>query len=151
GSSRMSAGTLLSPGLLHAVGVFLVGLGVLLVAAHASILALAGRRTSLTPSTGLVPPLLAAAVLGTWLAWAVLAVRDPVVVPEPAPVGLRTPQQPVLLFEMAGLFIVGIAALFTKTMRTLNAATPPEWLIGVQTYRVGGLIFLWPFLAAGAL
>src|SRR5262249_3487972 len=93
----------------------------------------------------------AAAFLGTWLAWAVLAVRDPVVVPEPAPVGLRTPQQPVLLLEMAGLFIVGIAALFTRTMRTLNAATPPGWLIGVPTYPVGGLFFLWRLLAAGAL
>jgi hypothetical protein len=47
---------------------------------------------------------------------------------------------------------VGLVAIFgSKTLRTLNAATPPAWLIGVQTYRVAGVMFLWPFLAAGAL
>jgi hypothetical protein len=28
---------------------------------------------------------------------------------------------------------------------------PPEWLIGVQTYRVAGVMFLWPYLTSGAL
>ncbi len=31
-------------------------------------------------------------------------------------------------------------------MGALNEAMPPSWLIGVQTYRVAGLLFLYPFL-----
>jgi len=36
-------------------------------------------------------------------------------------------------------------------MRTLNAAMPPWWLIAVQTYRVAGAMFIWPFMTAGEL
>jgi hypothetical protein len=57
-----------------------------------------------------------------------------------------------LLIEMAFLVAAGVAVLFSsKTLRALNAAMPPEWLIGVQTYRVEGAMFLWPYLAFGAL
>jgi len=147
----MTDSNLLSPDLLHGIGVFLVALGVLMVAAHTSILALAAVRTNLAASTRLFAPLLVAALLGTWLAWAVLAVREPVVVPAPTPAGLRAFQRPVLLLKMVAIFAACIVTLYaSKTMRALNAATPPEWLIAVQTYRVGGAIFL-PFLAAGAL
>src|SRR5258708_24685599 len=53
---------------------------------------------------------------------------------------------------MAVFVAAGIAMLFgSKTMRTLNTAMPPAWLIGVQTYRVAGAMFLWPFLAADAV
>jgi hypothetical protein len=130
----------------------MVGLSVLMVAAHTSILALSARRTSLAPSAQLFAPLAVAALLGAWLAWAVLAVSKTVVAPEPPPSLQRGVQDPVLLLEMAAMLAAGIAALFiSKTMRALNAATPPEWLIAIQTYRVAGAMFLWPFLAAGAL
>src|SRR5258708_121525 len=53
---------------------------------------------------------------------------------------------------MAVFVAAGIAMLFgSKTMRTLNTAMPPAWLIGVQTYRVAGALVLWPFLAADAV
>ena len=126
----MTDSNLLSPDLLHGIGVFLVALGVLMVAAHTSILALAAVRTNLAASTRLFAPLLAAALLGAWLAWAVLAVREPVVVPAPTPAGLRAFQRPVLLLNMVAIFAACIVTLYaSKTMRALNAATPPEWLI----------------------
>jgi len=148
----MSPNQILTPGLLHAVSVFIVALSALMIAAHTGILALAARRTTLPALTQLFAPVLVAALLAGWLGWAVLAVRAPVVAPEPPPLAQRVAQNPALLLEMAAMVVAGIVALYaSKTMRTLNAATPPAWLIGVQLYRVAGAMFLWPFLADGAL
>ena len=148
----MNNSNLLSPALLHAMAVFTVATGVLMVAAHSGMLALAAGRTALSPKKKFGVPLLAAALLAAWLAWAVLAVGDRVVAPEPAALTGQLVQQPALLLEMAVFVALGAAVLFaSKTVRELNAAMSPAWLIGVQTYRVAGVIFLWPFLAAGAL
>jgi len=134
------------------MAVFTVATGVLMVAAHSGMLALAAGRTALSPKKKFGVPLLAAALLAAWLAWAVLAVGDRVVAPEPAALTGQLVQQPALLLEMAVFVALGAAVLFaSKTVRELNAAMSPAWLIGVQTYRVAGVIFLWPFLAAGAL
>lgn len=147
----MTGSNLLSPQLLHAVGIFVVALGVLMVAAHISILALAARRTSLAASTQLLVPLVAAALLSAWVAWAALAVNELVVAPEPA-FGSGVLRQPALLLVMLAMVALCLTALFgSKSMRAINAATPAAWLIGVQSYRVAGGMFLWPFLAAGAL
>jgi hypothetical protein len=143
----MTTTELLSPALLHAVAVFIVALSALMIAAHTGILALAAQRSSLAPRAQLMAPLIAAALLAGWLGWAVLAVSDPVTVPPP-PEG----RQPILVLKMAVLLVAGVAVLYaSKTMRTLNAATPPEWLIGVQVYRTAGAMFLWPFLTSGSL
>jgi hypothetical protein len=49
-----------------------------------------------------------------------------------------------------GPMFLGIAVLFaSKTMRHLNAAMPAHWLIWAQTYRMAGLMFLFPFLYYG--
>src|SRR5579885_2899182 len=137
-----TANNLLSPALLHAAAVFIVALTVLQVAAYAGIVALAARHTALTPRARLVGPLMVAASLAAWLGWAVLAVREPVVLPEPLSTGVQNPE---LLLKM-GIFVsLGIVALFSsKSLRGLYASTPPAWLIGLQTYRVAGVIFLWP-------
>ncbi len=141
-----------SPALLEATALFTVALSVLMVAVHTHLLALAARRTTLAPVVQFRVPLLAAALLAAWLGWAVLAVKDRVVIPELPPVAGQLVQQPALLIWMALFVAAGIAVLFgSKIMRTLNAAMPPAWLIGVQTYRVAGAMFLWPFLAADAL
>ncbi len=142
--------TFLSPNLLRVFGAILVTLAVLVIAAHTGILAQAARRVG---RARLSAPLLTATFLGAWLAWAAFAVRQPVVVPPPAPIGGAVFQtRPTLLLEMALLVAAGIVILFaSKTMRALNAASRPEWLIAVQSYRVGGIMFLWPFMAAGAL
>jgi hypothetical protein len=53
---------------------------------------------------------------------------------------------------MAVFIVLGITALLaSKRVRALNAAMPSEWLIGIQAYRVLGEMFLWPYLASGAL
>jgi hypothetical protein len=123
-----------------------------MIAVHTSFLALAARRTTLAPRTQFLAPLLAGALLAGWLGWAVLAVPARVVTPEPLSLPGQVVQNPGLLIEMAAFTALGIGVIFgSKTMRTLNAATPPAWLIGVQVYRVAGVMFLWPFLAKGAL
>lgn len=152
----MNSSSVLSPSLLHVMSVLIVATGALMIAAHTSLFALAARRTALTPFKQIAVPLVVAAVLAAWFGWAVLAVHEPVLVPEPPPtaqgVAQRVVQRPELLLEMAAMVSVGVIAIFgSKTLRTLNAATPSAWLIGVQTYRVLGIIFLWPYLAAGAL
>jgi hypothetical protein len=142
----------LSPNLLHGIGIVIVSLGALMVAVLTSILALAARRTGMAASAQFVAPLIAAALLGTWFGWAVLAVQEPVIVPEPTPSVKLAVQQPALLLAMTAMLLAGIMLLFaSKTMRAVNAATPPEWPIAAETYRVAGVMFLWPFLAAGAL
>lgn len=148
----MTNDTLLSPSLLDAVAIFLVAVSVLMVAAHTGFLALAARRTTLAARTQFIAPLFAAVLLSAWLGWAVLAVRERVVTPEPLALPGQVLQNPALLIEMAAFVTLGVGVLFaSKTMRVLNAAMPPAWLIGVQVYRVAGVMFLWPFLAGGAL
>jgi hypothetical protein len=148
----MTNETVLSPSLLNAVAIFIVASGVLMVAAHTSLLTLAARRTRLTPRAQFIAPLLTAILLAGWLGWAVLAVPERVIAPEPLSLRGQVLQHPGLLIEMSVFVALGIVLIFaSKTMRALNAATPPAWLIGVQVYRVAGVMFLWPFLAGGAL
>ena len=148
----MTNDTLLTPSLLNAVAISIVATSVLLVAAHTSFLALAARRTTLAPRTQFIAPLLAAVLLAGWLAWAVLAVPERMITPEPLALPGQVLKNPGLLIEMNVFVLLGIVVIFgSKTMRTLNAATPPAWLIATQVYRVEGAMFLWPFLAGGAL
>lgn len=145
----MNAPELLSPALLHATAVCILALTVLQVAAYTGLIALVARRTALSPRAQILVPLLTGALFAAWLGWAVLAVREPVVAPEPPSTGGPNIE---LLLKMGIFFSLGVVALFSsRTLRTLYAATPPAWLIGVQIYRVAGVMFLWPFLASGAL
>jgi hypothetical protein len=148
----MNASTLLSPGLLEAVSVFVAGLTILMVAVQSGIFAFAARRAEISPLARVLAPFLTAALLAAWAGWAIVVVKNPVVVPAPPPVGGQAVQAPGLLSTIAAMVALGISVLFTsKTVRAINAATPPAWLIGVQLYRVAGAMFLWPFLAAGAV
>ena len=54
---------------------------------------------------------------------------------------------------VAGLpFVFAVTVLFTsKSWIAFNRAIRPEWLIGVQLYRVAGGLFLFPFLAYGVV
>lgn len=145
----MITNDLLSPALLHAMAVFIVALTVLQIAAFTGVIALAARRAALTQRAQFAVPLLIAASLAVWLGWAVLAVREPVVTPEPPSTGVQNVE---VLLKMGAFVFLGIVALFSsKSLRALFAATPPAWMIGVQIYRMAGVMFLWPFLAAGAL
>jgi hypothetical protein len=46
---------------------------------------------------------------------------------------------------------LGLALSFTPAVRALVAEVPTHWLVAVQTYRVAGGLFIYPYLAAGAL
>ena len=152
GSTTMISFDLLSPALLHATAVLVVTSSVLMIAVHTAILTFAARRTSLSPAAQIAVPLLTATALAGWFAWAALAVGDRVTAPEPSPIPGRLVQQPPLLLGMAAAVALGIAVIFTsRRAREINAAIPPAWLIGVQFYRTAGVMFLWPFLAGGAL
>lgn len=145
----MMPNDLFPPTLFHAVSIFIVALTALQIAAYTGVIALAARQTTLSRRAQFTVPLIAGALLAAWFAWAVLAVREPVVAPEPPPTGVENYS---LLMEMGGFFSLGVVALvFSKSLRAISAATPPAWLIGVQIYRVAGVMFLWPFLAFGAL
>jgi hypothetical protein len=142
----------LSPFLLNAMAILIVAMGVLMVATHTSLLALAARRTTLAPRAQFAVPLFAAALLAGWLGWAVLAVPARVITPEPLALPGQVVQNPGLLIEMTVFVVLGLVVIVSsKTMRALAAATPAAWPIAVQVYRVLGVIFLWPFLAGGAL
>jgi hypothetical protein len=146
----MNTTNLLSPAVLKALAFIIVSSSALMVAVQTSLLALAVRRAPTHSARNFVVPILAGILLAAWFGWAILAVNEKIVAPEPPPHGIV--QNPALLIEMGVFVIAGIAVLFTsKTMRALNAAMPPAWLIAVQTYRVEGVIFLWLYFASGAL
>lgn len=136
----------------HGTAFLVVATGMAMIAGHSLLLAYAGRRTTLAPVRQVFVPVTVAIALSAWLAWAILAVPDWVQVPEPAPAPGGAIQNPRLLLEMAALVAAGIAALFaSRSLRELNAAMPPAWLIAIQFYRVLGLIFLWPMWSSGVL
>ena len=148
----MHSDLLSSPAALHAVAVFVVASSVLMIAAHTAFVSSAVRRTSLSPRAQIVVPLLVAAVLAGWFAWAALAVGDWMIVPEPVPLPGQVVQQPPLLLGMAAAVTLGLVVMFiSRRAQEINAATPPSWLIGAQFYRIAGVMFLWPFLAGGFL
>jgi hypothetical protein len=117
---------------------------VFMIAAHSAIAAMAAQRTSSKTSTAV--PFVIAGFLAAWLAIAV-------VVGDGAnfPISLES-RRP--LSGLVGLipFVIAVIALFTsRTMRAINAATPSAWLIGIQTYRVAGIMFIFPFLTYGII
>jgi hypothetical protein len=122
-------------------------LGLYLVVAHTVLMALAAQRASLQPRARSLAPWLAGGYLAIWLA-AALVTGDgsnfPLARPE-----LRRPLSLVVGF---GPMLLAVALLgASKTLRELNASMRSEWLIWVQTYRVAGLMFLFPLLYFGLL
>jgi hypothetical protein len=119
--------------------------GLYLVVAHTVLMALAAQRSSLPPRARSLAPWLVGGYLAIWLAAALVAgdgSNFPLARPE-----LRRPVSLVVGF---GPMLLAVALLgASKTLRELNASMRPEWLIWVQTYRMAGLMFLFPFLYFG--
>ena len=119
---------------------------IFIVAAHSAIAAMALPRTSLSPRTKSTIPFMIAAFLGSWLALAII-VGDGANFPIPlesrrSASGLAAPIP----------FLIAVMALFvSKSIRAINAAMPNAWLIAIQTYRVAGIMFVFPFLTYGIL
>lgn len=118
-----------------------------LVAAHAVLAGLAGQRSALRPRARALAPWLVGGALAVWLAMALVTADGasfPLARPE-----LR---RPLSLLVGFGPVLLAAALLFgSRSVRELNASMRPEWLVRVQSYRMGGLVFLYPFLAFGLL
>jgi hypothetical protein len=115
-----------------------------MIAAHSAVAAMAVQRTSSKTRTAV--PFVVAGFFAAWLAIA-LVIGD--AANFPISVQLRRP-----LSSLVALipFIIAVIALFaSKTMRVLNAATPSARLIRIQTYRVAGIMFIFPFLTYGII
>ena len=138
--------TVLLPAIFQRSSAFVIfAFGLYLVVAHTVLMALAAQRGSLQPRARSLAPWLVGGYLAIWLA-AALVTGDgsnfPLARPE-----LRRPLSLVVGF---GPMLLAVALLgASKTLRELNASMRPEWLIWVQTYRMAGLMFLFPFLYFG--
>jgi hypothetical protein len=126
------------------VGLLTFAIAIGLVAAHAAMAAMAARRSR----SGRLQP---AAFIGAYLTvWLALGITVGSHMTSPATPGLAIPWP--LLIAGLGPALAGIAILFaSRTVRELNDATPPHWLVWAQTYRVAGLMFLFPYLYYGVI
>ncbi len=136
----------LLPPAIHRAAAFLTfASGVYLVMAHTALAVLAAQRSSLGPRARSRVPWLVGGYLALWLA-AALVTAD----------GANFPFGHLALQRLAGLvvgfgpMVLAAVLLFRSgTLRELNASMRPEWLVRVQAYRMGGLMFLFPFLYFG--
>src|SRR5262245_11115601 len=121
-------------------------LGILMVAAHTGIAAIVGQRTSLSPKTKTIVPFIVGAFLASWFAVAIL-VGDGA----NFPISVESRRAVSGLVALIPFGIAVIALFASKNLRAINTATPSAWLIGIQTYRVAGIMFVYPFLTYGIL
>ena len=135
------------PSCLHRSTAFVIfALAIFMVAAHITISAIVAQRTSLSPKTKTIVPFVIAAFFASWLGIAIL-VGD----------GINFPIRLESRRAVSGLvalipFVIAVIALYaSKTLRTINTATPSAWLIAIQTYRMAGIMFVFPFLTYGIL
>jgi hypothetical protein len=125
-------------------GFVIVALAVFVVAAHTGIAAVAAQRTSLSPKGKVAIPFVIAAFLASWFAIATVAGDG-----SNFSIAAES-RRPVSGLVALGPFVIAVVALFAfKSIRAINAATPSSWLIAVQTYRVAGIMFVFPFLTYG--
>jgi hypothetical protein len=128
-------------GIERAVGVLIFTIGISLVALHTLLLALSAARSPLQRRTQIAAPLLAGVYLSAWLGLSLVA--GDVSNFHFASLDRRL----VVLVVGMGPMIAAVALLYrSRTMHAIHAAMPPEWLIWAQTYRVAGVMFLFPFL-----
>ena len=135
------------PFCLHRGTAFVIfALAIFVIAAHAAIVAIAAQRSSLSPKTKTAVPFVIAAFLASWFAIAII-VGDG----SNFPIALESRRTISGLVALIPFIIAVIALFASKTMRTINAATPKAWLIAIQTYRVAGIMFIFPFLTYGIM
>lgn len=147
----MHASSSLSPAALDALAVFLVGQGAFLAALLFGMWVFAAERAALTRPARRLLPLGGAFLLTAWLGWAVFAAQREAATAVPASSTFSPRAALGALMAMAVPIAVGASLLRWRAVRALNAAIPSAWLIAMQTYRVGGVMFLWPFMSHGIL
>jgi hypothetical protein len=135
------------PTCLHRSTAFVIlALAIFMVAAHTGIAAIVAQRTALSPKGKTIVPFVVAGFLSSWLAIAIL-VGDGANFPTP----VESRQGISGLVAMIPLVIAVIALFASKNLRAINTATPSAWLIAIQTYRVAGIMFIYPFVTYGIL
>jgi len=135
------------PACLHRSTAFVIlALAIFMVAAHTGIAALVAQRTSLSAKAKTIVPFIVAGFLASWLGIAIL-VGDGANFPIPpdARQGISG------LVAMIPLAIAVIVLFASRNLRAINTATPSPWLIALQTYRVAGIMFIYPFVMYGIL
>lgn len=137
---------LLPDPLYRATATLVFALGIGMVALLAALAALAARRTAPgTRPVGLWLPASVGAYLTVWLALAItLADRS----------HFPLEREPLRLWlnaaAGAGPLLLATVLLFaSESLRRLNAAMPGPWLIRAQTYRIVGMMFVYPYLYYG--
>lgn len=139
--------TTLPPLLQGSMGILIFSMAVFLVVAYSRLLAAAAERASAPSRATRAAPWLAGGFLAVWLAAGIVAgdARNFTT----GPVGLRVAIAAAVGFAP---MLAAIAAVFTsRTLRLLNEGMEPQWLAFLQTYRVAGLMFLFPYLAYGVV
>jgi hypothetical protein len=126
--------------------ILLFALSTLMVAVHSLLILRAAQQATLQRHTRVVAPIVAASFLAVWLGMAIsmtAGVNLPLA---------RAQRLAVSLLVGFGPVLAAVALLFlSRTVSTVYAAMPSEWLIRVQTYRMAGLMFLYPFLYYGVI
>jgi hypothetical protein len=136
------------PDVLHrTVAIVIFALGIGLVAMHTALVALAPQQSARVRGKPALLAGLVAAYLTVWFSLAVtLGDRTNF------PLGREGLRLWLSLLVGFGPMFLAIAVLFaSKTMRHVNAAMPAHWLIWLQTYRMAGLMFVFPFLYYGVV
>lgn len=128
---------------MSAIVIFALGIG--MVAVHAALASIAARQSSLARRTSSLLAGAVGAYLALWFGVA-LAFGDRRNFP------LSDDGSRLWLSVLVGFgpMFLAMAALYaSNAMRQLNAAMPSHWLIWAQSYRMAGLMFLFPFLYYG--
>jgi hypothetical protein len=117
---------------------------IFVIAAHSVIAAIASQRSPSKIRTAV--PFVVAGFLAAWLAIA-MVVGDG----RNFPISLES-RRPLSGLVALIPFLFAVIALFaSRAIRAINAATPSAWLVGIQTYRVAGIMFVFPFLTYGIM
>jgi hypothetical protein len=127
--------------------VVLFGMGIFLVGAHTWIAATAAARSSLSRRAAAIVPLAVAGYLALWLAVGI--VTGSTSTGAPLDLGRRLASSALTGFGPALLAVLLVFS--TSTLRALNDATAPAALIRLQSYRMAGLMFLYPFMVYGVV
>jgi hypothetical protein len=126
--------------------ILLFALSTFMVAVHSLLILRAAQQATLQRHTRVLAPIVAASFLAVWLGVAIsmtAGVNLPLA---------RAQRLAVTLLVGFGPVLAAVALLFlSRTVSAVYAAMPSEWLIRAQTYRVAGLIFLYPFLYYGVI
>ena len=135
------------PLVFRSVSLVTLALPVAVIGALTIFTAWAAERSDLSPRAREMVPVSVGGFLAVWLALGLI-------LGDPANFPLTDSNLRRLLSLVIGFGPVLIAAAplaGSTTIRTLNAAMSPEWLVRVQIYRIAGFMFLYPLLYYGAI